>query len=42
MERINSLGKKIVKLLEIGDETGISFEFQVSHGLSRYLRKEWD
>ena len=30
VERINSMGKKLVKLLDLGNEAGIGLEFQVS------------
>lgn len=29
VERINAIGKKIVKLLDVANEPGIGFEFQV-------------
>jgi len=29
IERINSLGKKLVKLLDVGNEPGVGLEFQV-------------
>ncbi len=29
VERINSIGKKLVKLLDIGEDSGIGLEFQV-------------
>lgn len=31
VERINGIGKKLVKLLDVGEQDGIGLEFQVSN-----------